>query len=334
MGNTGKAGIAASSNMVSLSMVSSNMASSTGQLTQFRSWFLILIIISLATLATGCASSPQQAAEDQSSAASSRDSKQTASTDTPSTATAPTAPAEEKTIAAPGAVLLTPVEILSYDDRSVPKRAKNQPDEVIKFCVAQPYAKHKKQVLNGINDAWEKTKAGKYGVGFRNKKEYNKWNKIQQDFFLYMFDACRTVALCEIQSKKDKKKNACTIEHARFNAWQASAKKFAENVKSFENGQPPSLCGLLPSDKDASLCFDRRAEQIEQSCGDACLELSQCWRNVAIKDDVIRQAESSCGFTGQKLSQCSGYIGATQNRKTQFKECNSLQSGLKLSFQP
>ena len=243
--------------------------------------------------------------------------------------------AAEKTIAAPGAVLLTPVEILSYDNRGVPKRAKDQDKAVIKFCVAQPYAKYKKQVVNGIKQSWEKTQAGVYGVGFRNKKEYNRWNSTQKDFFLYMFDACRNLAMCEIESKKTKKKNACGVEQVKFNAWQDSAKNFADQVTSFKDTQPPSLCSLTPNEKDASLCFGRLADQIDQVCnGDVCQELSQCWRSIAIKDDVIRQAESSCGFSGQKLSKCSGYIGAVKTRKDRFNACKSMQDNIKLSIQP
>lgn len=310
-------------------------------------------LLTLLLIFTGCASSPDQgeaatptdaeAPAEQTKTADAAPAADTVSEKSGITvsatnlaAPAPATPvaAAEQTIAAPGAVLLTPVEILSYENRGIPSRPTKQADAVTKFCVAQPYAKHKKQVIDGINSAWEKTKAGTYGVGFRNKKEYEKWNKTQKDFFLYMFDACQNLAMCKEQGKKSKKKNACGVQQAKFDAWQNSARYFAKTVKSFQDEQPPSLCGLRPDNKDASLCFERRSQQIREACGgEICDELSNCWRDVAIKDQVIRQAESSCGFSGQKLSQCSGYIGAVQNRKAQFDICKNMEDGLSLTLQ-
>jgi len=309
------------------------------------SWLMFLAIMFTFSACTGSASKSDEATG--SATADQTETKSTGDSSAPAKMTSTTIkPAakneEEKDIsvnepfsAAPGAMFLTPIEILSSTNRGVPKRAKDQPAGVIDFCKVKPYAKYKKQVIAGIAAAQEDYKAGSYGVGFRNKTEYKTWNKTKNDFFLYMFAACRDLAMCEIENKKNKNKNksSCDIQQIKFDAWQNSAKLFAEQVKLFKTQQPSALCSLQPSHNDVSLCFRKRAEQIDNACDAApCVTLSRCWTSVAMKDDVIRQAESSCRFSGQKLSKCSGYIGAIENRKTRFNQCNDMQKDLNLSF--
>lgn len=305
------------------------------QITHLLTWsFLLAGIFSVA----GCGNTPTQGDKPMATEMS-ESTKSNADTKSSTPGAAAEKPAEVETTetfsAAPEALLLTPIEILSKSNRNVPQRDKTQPKHVIDYCVKQPYAKYKKQVKKGIADAWADTQAGKYGVGFRNKKEYNQWNKTQQNFFLHMFDTCRTVALCESKNKKTGKKTSCKVEKAIFTAWQDSAKLFADKVKVLKNQQPPALCGLQPKNTDVSLCFSKRADQIDNACsGEICQELSQCWRSVAMKDDVIRQAESSCRFSGQKLSECRGYIGAIKRRKDRFTDCNNAQNDINLTLEP
>jgi len=309
----------------------------TNKLTYLACWSLFLAF-TLTT--TGCGTTATQSDD---STATEMNAADANTSDSSKTTTPP--PAEKKaevvldetSSAATDAVLLTPVIALSNESKSVPKRAKKQPKGVIDFCKVKPYAKYKRQVKNGIKAAWEAKKAGKYGIGFRNKAEYNKWSKTQKDFFLYMFDACRTLAICEINNNKSKKKkkNACNVQQATFEAWQDSAKLFAKQVKKFKTQQPSALCGLQPKQGDVSLCFTQRAAQIDDACdGEVCQELSQCWSSVAMKDDVIRQAESSCRFSGQKLSKCRGHMEATQHRKDRFSACDKMQNDIDLAFQP
>jgi len=247
----------------------------------------------------------------------------------------------ESSSAATEALLLTPVIALSSASRlsGAPKRAKKQPAGVIDFCKVLPYAKNKRQVKNGIKAAWDAKLAKKYGVGFRNKAEYKKWSNTQKEFFLYIFDACRSFALCELDNMKNSKKNktikSCGLQKATFEAWQDSAQRFAKEVKKFKTQQPAALCGLQPNNGDVSLCFKLRSSQIDDACdGAVCKELSQCWTSVAMKDDVIRQSESSCGFSGQKLSECRSHIEATIHRKDRFTACNTMQNDIDLAFQP
>ena len=307
------------------------------------SWLMFLAVMFTFTACTGTTSKSDEATDSATSSATT-DQTETKSTDG-SAAPAETTSSENKPAAtkdvslnepfsaAPGALYLTPIEILSSTNRGVPKRAKDQPAGVIDFCKVKPYAKYKKQVKAGIAAAKEDHKAGAFGVGFRNKTEYKTWNKTQNDFFLYMFAACKDLALCEIENKKKKKKSSCGIQQTKFDAWQNSAKLFAKQVKLFKAQQPSALCSLQPSNNDVSLCFRKRAEQIDNACdAEPCQALSQCWTSVAMKDDVIRQAESSCRFDGQKLSKCSGYIGAIENRKIRFTQCKNMQNDLNLSF--
>ena len=311
------------------------------------SWLMFLAIMFTLTACSGAASKSDEATNsttDQTEAQSADGTNSTgdrASTETTSSVIKPAAAneaAKDVSVnvsfsAAPGALFLTPIEILSSTNRGVPKRAKDQPAGVIDFCKVKPYAKYKKQVKAGIAAAQQDHKAGAFGVGFRNNTEYKTWNKTQNDFFLYMFAACRDLAMCEIDNKKKKKKSSCEVQQIKFDAWQNSAKLFAEQIKIFKTQQPSALCSLQPSNNDVSLCFRKRAEQIDNACdAEPCQTLSQCWTSVAMKDDVIRQAESSCRFDGQKLSKCSGYIGAIENRKVRFNQCNDMQKDLNLSF--
>ena len=313
------------------------------------SWLMFLAIMFTFTACTGTASKSDETTNSATNSSSTTTTDQTEAKSADGKAPAETTssvikPAgkneEEKDVsvnvsfsAAPGALFLTPREILSSTNRGVPKRAKNQPAGVIDFCKVKPYAKYKNQVKAGIAAAQQDHKAGTFGVGFRNNTEYKTWNKTQNDFFLYMFAACRDLAMCEIDNKKKKKKSSCEVQQIKFDAWQNSAKLFAEQVKLFKPQQPSALCSLQPSNNDVSLCFRKRAEQIDNACdAEPCQTLSQCWTSVAMKDDVIRQAESSCRFDGQKLSKCSGYIGAIENRKVRFNQCNDMQKDLNLSF--
>jgi len=305
----------------------------------FVCWSLFLAI----TLTiVGCGGTPTQG-EDPALAPEPKtaESAKSKGDDTTTTATEVTDKKEEEigldetSSATSDALLLTPVIALSSSKKGVPKRVEEQPDGVIDFCKVKPYTKSKRQVKNGIKAAWEDTQAGKYGVGFRNKAEYKKWNSTQKDFFLYMFDACKSLAVCEINNKKNKKKDACKVQQAKFDAWQSSAKLFAKKIKKLKTQQPSALCSLQPQNGDVSLCFNQRAAQIDNACdGEVCKELSQCWTSVAMKDDVIRQAESSCRFFGQKSSKCRGHIEAIKHRKEQFTKCNKMQNDINLAFEP
>jgi hypothetical protein len=297
-----------------------------------------LFIFSFAT--AGCGSTPTQTKE---SAAPEKPDTNVKPAPTDALSDAPSGgPVNTKSIAettetfsaAPEAILLTPIEILSTADRNTPEHAKDRPKEIIDSCLKKPYVQHEKQIKRGISDAWTATQAGKFGVGFRDKKEYTQWDTTQQGFFLYTSNACQTLALCELKNKQTKEKISCNAEKTLFTAWQNSAKLFAEKVNLLKNQQPPALCGLQPKNTDVSLCFKQLADQIDTACtGDTCQALSQCWRSVAMKDGVIRQAESSCRFSGQKPLNCRGYIDAIKRRKARFSDCDQMQKDINLTLQ-
>lgn len=206
------------------------------------------------------------------------------------------------------------------------------PPYVMTFCEQKPYVKYKNEIQAALENGWNATQEGKYGAGFRNEKEYKKWDLTQQQLIKNVFSACKLLAMCKSEYRK---KGACGTEEKQFNAWQNTAQAFLEKVKTFESQQPPPLCGIKPNLDDETQCFEKLAQEISSTCqSSSCKELSQCWNSVAIMDEVINQAESSCRFAGQTLSQCRGYISAVNRRKSAFNRCEKQQNNVGLVFQP
>jgi len=200
--------------------------------------------------------------------------------------------------------------------------------QTIASCQQETYIKDEQQARESIKKGLAATNAGKFGVGFRNTEEYQKWNEIHNMLFKKVADACASFSNCIRASKKDK--NTECSQHAKiFQNWQAITKSFAAKAKTAETTQPPIICSSKPNITDAPRCFHGLAENIERDCNTAkCKEVSQCWHGVAFLDDVITQAVQSCGFVHQALSQCRSYQEATSRRENKFTKCEKLQDNL------
>ena len=285
---------------------------------------IIKLVITLLITAglIACASSPEegsgeaQAQATEASTASTSTDAPAASGDAPAETTASAAPAP----AAPPAPAVEPEEV--------------KPPKIVESCKDEPYGKYEKQARESIAKGLENTKAEKFGVGFRNVAEHNKWSKVHNALFKSVNDACGALSDCAKKHKKDKD-TECVAQAKTFATWQSLAKDFASKAKSVETTEPPIICSLEPNLADPAKCFHGRAESIAKVCdSDECKETGDCWRSVGFLDAAIIQAEQSCGFVHQKLKDCRGYTEATKRRKDKFAQCKEMQDTLNISIFP
>ncbi|WP_455208986.1 hypothetical protein [Kaarinaea lacus] len=291
------------------------------QSTIFTRVIHFFLVFLLAASVYACASSPGSGETSESSTGTAASSDSTgdpapASTDT--AATGSSATAVSQTQAAEPAV---------EPEATVPPR-------IVESCKDEPYIKYEQQSRESIAKGLVATKAGTFGVGFRNVNEHNTWSKIHNELFKQVNDACGVLSECAKTHQKDKD-TECVEQAKTFDEWQKLAKDFAEKAKTVETTQPPKVCSFAPSLDDPARCFHGLADNIDRACDtDACKETSNCWRGVGFLDAAIIQAEQSCGFVHQKLSDCRGYIEATTRRKNKFSQCSDLQGRLNITIFP
>lgn len=201
-------------------------------------------------------------------------------------------------------------------------------------CKQQDFVEYEKQSQAHIRHGWEATQAQRFGVGFRNEGEYQKWQEMHSKLFAKVSDACNQLTNCTKQ-KSSAKENNCISEAKQFEQWQALAKRFVGKVKIVEHSQPPMLCSFTPVADDPSQCYALVADKIEQTCQtQQCTEAANCFRGVSFLDDAINQAKLACGFAGSDLAQCRGYVEATARRKTEFEQCLDLYVHLPMEILP
>jgi hypothetical protein len=272
-----------------------------------------------------CASSPEPAAEtDEAAAASSEGAA--ASSEATDTSAAAGETATETAATAPSDA--APKEAAAAE----PEQPKAPP--IVESCKDEPYIKYEQQARDSIAKGLQATKAGKFGVGFRNVDEHNKWSKIHNKLFGQVNKACSALSDCAKQHPKDKI-TECHEQAQIFQQWQQLAKGFAEKAKSAETTQPPKICSLTPDLSEPPRCFHGLADNIDKVCDSkACKETSDCWDGVGFLDAAITQAKRSCGFVHEDLSNCRGYVEATARRKKKFEQCQDLQGRLTVTIFP
>lgn len=282
---------------------------------------LITLLLSVSLFA--CASSPEEGAGEEqaqpSEAAASGASTETAATATGGDSSTPAATAAAEP-AAPAAPPVEPEEV--------------KPPKMVESCKDEPYGKYEKQARESIAKGLENTKAEKFGVGFRNVAEHNKWSKVHNALFKSVNDACAALSDCAKKHQKDKD-TECVAQAKTFATWQSLAKDFASKAKSVETTEPPIICSLEPNLADPAKCFHGRGESISKVCNSgACKETSDCWRGVGFLDAAIIQSKQSCGFVHQDLKNCRGYTEATKRRKDKFEQCKDMEGGLDITIFP
>ncbi|WP_455212172.1 hypothetical protein [Kaarinaea lacus] len=206
--------------------------------------------------------------------------------------------------------------------------------EIGESCKQQPYVEYEKQAREHIQRGWEATQAQRFGVGFRDTSEYEKWKATHNTLFTKVSNICGQLSDCVKQNTADKEQK-CATELQRFEQWQALAKRFVDKVKVVERSQPPMLCSLTPSVDDPSQCYALLADQIEKTCqAPSCSEAASCFHGVYFLDDAINQAKLACSFVGQKLSQCRGYTEATARRKAEVEQCIDTYNQIQVEILP
>lgn len=206
--------------------------------------------------------------------------------------------------------------------------------EIGESCKKQPYVEYEKQAREHIQHGWEATQAQRFGVGFRDAAEYEKWKNAHNSLFTKVSNICVQLSDCVKQNAEDKEQK-CASELQRFEQWQVLAKRFVDKVKIVESSQPPMLCSLTPSVDDPSQCYSLVADQIDQTCqAPACNEAASCFRGVYFLDDAINQAKLACSFVGQELSKCRGYIEATSRRKAEVQQCIDAYNQIQVEILP
>jgi hypothetical protein len=201
-------------------------------------------------------------------------------------------------------------------------------------CKQQPFVQYEKQAREHIQHGWEATQAQRFGVGFRDGDEYEKWKKVHNTLFTTVSDTCVQLSECVKQNPSDKGEK-CTAQAKRFEQWQTLAKQFVDKVKIVESSQPPMLCSITPSADDPSQCYALVADQIDQACqSELCNETASCFRGVGFLDDAINQAKLACGFVHQELSECRGYVEETGRRKAEFQQCLDKYNRLQVEVLP
>lgn len=274
-----------------------------------------------------CASSPEPAAQTGEAAAAGGEaaSSEAADTGTESSAAAGDSATETATTATADSAPKKTATAEAEQPKAPP---------IVESCKDEPYIKYEQQARDSIAKGLQATKADKFGVGFRDVKEHNKWSKIHSKLFEQVNKACSTLSDCAKQHPKDKI-TECHEQAQIFQQWQQLAKGFAEKAKSAETTQPPEICSLTPNLSEPARCFHGLADNIDKVCDSkACKETSDCWDGVGFLDAAITQARRSCGFVHEDLSNCRGYVEATARRKKKFEQCQDLQGRLNVTIFP
>ncbi|MCI0505655.1 MAG: hypothetical protein L0Z73_06040 [Gammaproteobacteria bacterium] len=208
------------------------------------------------------------------------------------------------------------------------------PPRIVESCKDEPFSKYEQQARESLAKGLNATKAGKFGVGFRDVNEHNAWSNVHNELFRRINEACGVLSECARTHKKDKD-TECVAQAKSFDEWQKLAKDFADKAKTAETTQPPKICALTPNLDEPARCFHGLADNIDKACdNETCKETSNCWRSVGFLDAAIIQAEQACGFVHQKLSECRGYTEVTGRRKNKFAQCEELHGRLGLTIFP
>jgi len=218
---------------------------------------------------------------------------------------------------------------------AAPKSRPQQPESprAVASCQNEPYVGYEQQARKSIQKGLEATQAEKFGVGFRNVEEHQKWSATHNVLFNETASACEALSKCTKANKNNNSK--CAKQAQTFQDWQAITKNFTTKAKTAETTQPPKICSLKPSLIDAPRCFHQRAENILRDCDtEECKALSHCWDGVGYLDGVITQATQSCGFVHQELTQCRSYQEATKRRENKFSQCGELQNQFNITTYP
>jgi len=206
--------------------------------------------------------------------------------------------------------------------------------EIGESCKQQAFVEYEKQAREHIQRGWEATQAERFGVGFRDTEEYEKWSDTHNKLFSKVSDTCIQLSNCIKQNSADKEQK-CASEAQRFENWQSYAKRFADKVKIVESSQPPMLCSLAPTVDEPTQCYALLADQIEKTCQtQECKDAAGCFRGVYFLDDAINQAKLACGFVGQELSKCRGYVEASSRRKAEVEQCLDQYNQLQVEILP
>jgi hypothetical protein len=213
---------------------------------------------------------------------------------------------------------------------NVTEPAKIAPPRIVESCKGEPFGGYEKQARESIKKGLDATKAGKYGVGFRDLKEHKRWSGIHKNLFRKVNGACGSLSKCAKQHPKDKAAR-CANQAAVFDKWQAMSKRFANKAKMVEYTQPDKICSFEPNLNDAPQCFHTLGDNVDKVCSSpACKEVADCWRGIGFLDLAIKQASTACGFVFKKLSDCRGYTEATSRRVKKFEQCKDMQGSLKI----
>jgi len=223
----------------------------------------------------------------------------------------------------------------SANDDSVQEAIEpDQPPTIVESCKDEAYNKYEHQSRESIRKGLAATKAQKYGVGFRDIEEHNKWSKTFTSLFKSVNDACTSLVNCAKKHPKDKK-TACVEEAKTFRSWESLTKQFAEKIKTAETTQPPKLCSQPPSLGDEDRCFHRLGKNIEKVCDtEDCKDAGACWEEIGYLGTAIKQAQQACSFVHQDLNNCRSYVEETQRRKDKFAQCQELQGKLAITIFP
>lgn len=209
-----------------------------------------------------------------------------------------------------------------------------EPVLIVETCKNEPYVKHEKQAMVSINKGLAATKAGKFGVGFRNMADYNRWVGIHEDLFKTVNQYCNDLKQCAAKHAKNKDEE-CAVQAYVYNEWKQKAESFAKKAKAVETTEPDPVCSASPNLTDEPDCFHGLGDNFDKYCSaPECKEVSDCWRGVGFLDQAIKQAAQACGFVHQELSTCRGYQEATKRRENKFNRCMDMQKDLNMPFFP
>jgi len=77
------------------------------------------------------------------------------------------------------------------------------PATIVESCKDEAYNKYEHQARESIKIGLAATKAEKYGVGFRDIEEHNKWSKTFTDLFKSVNNSCTALVNCGKKHAKD-----------------------------------------------------------------------------------------------------------------------------------
>lgn len=306
-------------------------------LTNFLKWFLFVLVI---TGLYSCAQepvSPSPKSGKEEVAENENKSGDMGATATKADASDNTAKVEASseatsTTAGPGEILVSErkVKLVTLGEPTAAEPAVATPSRIVKSCDGEPYGKYEKQARESIAKGLDATKAGKYGVGFRDLKEHKRWSGIHKNLFKNVNAACDSLSKCAKQNPKEKN-TRCAQQAKVFDEWQAMSERFSKKAKMVEYTQPDKICSFEPNINDDPQCFHTLGDNVEKVCNStACKEVADCWRGIGFLDLAIKQAATACGFAFKELSDCRGYTEAANRRVKKFGQCKDMQGSLRI----